>query len=312
MKAWRLVADIGGSNARFARSERDGAVHDVRSYSVPDYPSFEATLSTYLAHCGGLDDCSSVAVAAAGPLVNGAINLTNGDWRIDYRDLTVRFGNVPVQLMNDLVAVAQSLPHLGADAVIPIGDNAMGRVSCASKLAINIGTGFGAAALVNINSRLHPLSSEAGHMSLPAFDGADQDLLRNAEPPFQSVEDVLSGPGLAHLCHALRSPNRRIPDALEASEVFERLERDPYARQAVRMFTRLLGRIVGDLVLAHCAWNGAYLCGSVARAWREICDVRLFREAMTAKGKMSDIMKSVPTFCISRDDAALIGLAFCE
>ena len=47
MKAWRLVADIGGSNARFARSERDGAVHDIRSYSVPDYPSFEATLSTY-------------------------------------------------------------------------------------------------------------------------------------------------------------------------------------------------------------------------------------------------------------------------
>ncbi len=103
-------------------------------------------------------------------------------------------------------------------------------------------------------------------MSLPSLDAADLGALARAEPPFRSVEDVLSGPGLARLYHALRGPDMATPAAFTPSEVIDRAGHDPLAREAMRLFTLLLGRIVGDLVLAHAAWGRAYLCGSVARA----------------------------------------------
>ena len=266
MKDWRLVADIGGGNARFARAGSDGTIHARQCYPVCRHASFEAALEAYLATGGGLAGCASVRVAAAGPLVEGAIELTNGTWCIDTRALSARFAKLPVGLMNDLMAVALALPHLDADATIALGDGRPAGVQAASKLVINIGTGFGAAALLDLDQHPRALPSEPGHMSLPSLDAADLGALARAEPPFRSVEDVLSGPGLARLYHALRGPDMATPAAFTPSEVIDRAGHDPLAREAMRLFTLLLGRIVGDLVLAHAAWGRAYLCGSVARA----------------------------------------------
>ena len=64
----------------------------------------------------------------------------------------------------------------------------------------------------------------------------------------------------------------------------------------------------GDLVLATAAWDGAFLCGSVGRAWLAIADVAAFRSAFESKGPMRDRMAQVPTFLISQPEPALMGL----
>jgi glucokinase len=120
-----------------------------------------------------------------------------------------------------------------------------------------------------------------------------------------SVEDVLSGDGLAQLYERLSGGRAR-----QASDVFAEAAREHGAAyDAVALFTDILGRIAGDLTLATCAWGGVYFSGSVATAWAEVVDIERFRAAFTRKGPMQPRMLKVPTAVIRRDMAALYGLA---
>ena len=45
----RLLADIGATNARFARENGDGRIDKVRVFACDDYASIEDALAAYLA-----------------------------------------------------------------------------------------------------------------------------------------------------------------------------------------------------------------------------------------------------------------------
>ena len=84
---------------------------------------------------------------------------------------------------------------------------------------------------------------------------------------------------------------------------------DPVAARAVDLFGSVLGRIAGDLTLAHCAWGGVYLCGSVAVGWAARAKAERFWAEFTRKGPMQPRMQDVPTVVIRRPDVSLFGLA---
>ncbi len=252
-----------------------------------------------------------MAIAAAGPCFDGAISLTNAPWRVVRAELAKRFGGIPVQVMNDLVASAHALRILAPDAMVPVGDPLPAPVAWAGKLAINVGTGFGAAVLLDRDDGPLALASEAGHMTLPDRGSDGLDRARRAGTRFCVVEDVLSGPGLARLHAALGHGAHTGAATSSSSEIFDPRESDEAAHEALRLFTELLATVVGDLVLAHAAWCGVYFCGSVARAWHGVGDATQFREAFSDKGKMSELMARVPVVCLVEDDVVLAGLAAC-
>jgi glucokinase len=167
-------------------------------------------------------------------------------------------------------------------------------------IAVNVGTGFGAAAVIWRDGRWYTCPSESGHMTLGAVDAV-------ALPADTSVETVLSGNGLAKL-YARLTGGRHIA-AQQASDVLAMAGRDAAAARTVELFTDILGRVAGDLALATAAWGGVYLCGSVATGWAAIADAGRFRAAFVRKGPMRPRMLKVPTAVIRRDNVALFGLA---
>jgi glucokinase len=125
----------------------------------------------------------SCAIAAAGPVENNAVQLTNAAWHIDGAALSARLG-CPVRILNDLAGVACALPHLGPDDLITLR---AGRTrSDMPLLAVNVGTGFGASVAIPVAGGWHPLATEPGHLSMP-------------DAPSGEVEDILSGRGHAAL-----------------------------------------------------------------------------------------------------------------
>jgi glucokinase len=121
----------------------------------------------------------------------------------------------------------------------------------------------------------------------------------------RTVEDFLSGAGIARLNAATDAGgSQRTADA-----VFAAAAREPAAARTAHLVSRLLGRVTGDLVLATAAWDGAYLCGSVARAWLDVADVTVFRAAFEDKGLRAH-MARVPTFAITTPEPALLGLTY--
>jgi glucokinase len=168
-------------------------------------------------------------------------------------------------------------------------------------LAVNVGTGFGAASVIHRDGRWYTCPSEAGHMTLAGVEALAA-LSNNA-----SVETLLSGSGLAWLHEQLAKD--RHSRARDAASVLAQSRDDTDAARAVGVFTDILAHIAGDLVLATCAWGGVYLCGSVAIAWSAIADTERFRAEFVRKGLMHDRMLRVPTAVIRNDNVALFGLA---
>ena len=100
-----LLADIGGTNARFAVLA-GGTVGMIAHMAVRDYGSFREALGAYL---GGLPEAGKIRaaiLAAAGVVQNGRCALTNSSWVIDADELRADHGFSTVRLINDFAAVA--------------------------------------------------------------------------------------------------------------------------------------------------------------------------------------------------------------
>lgn len=299
MSPRRLVADVGGTNVRFAIADADGILDRVKIFQTADFPTFLDALSAYRSDAGGLREIETCAIAAAGPVDGNAVKLTNNPWIVDGAKLSALMNGAPVAVVNDLEAVAAALPHLTPDDLTTIGPIAPVRPERRTMIAVNVGTGFGAAAVIWRDERWYTCPSESGHMTLGSVEGL-------ALPSDTSVEDVLSGNGLARLRERLAG---QAGNAARASDVFAEAGRDPVAARTVTLFAAILARVAGNLTLATCAWGGVYLCGSVATAWAAIADVERFRGEFTRKGPMHARMREVPTAVIRRDIVALYGLA---
>jgi len=221
---------------------------------------------------------------------------------IDSARVSRVLGGKPVALLNDLEAAALALPALKESDM----DVLIARASPLDgpRLVVNVGTGFGGALLVQTRAGWHAVACEPGHMTLalPASAAA------NLSDPV-SVEDMISGLTLTDKerrqrlwSFAGKSLSR------EASDLFPVCGTDESADSFVLAFSRLLGQVCGDLVLACGAWGGVYLCGSVASAWSRAGGIRAFQDAFESKGPMSSRMQRVDVNLITAENPVLTGL----
>ncbi|WP_072392050.1 ROK family protein [Hyphomicrobium sp. CS1BSMeth3] len=305
MTGRRIVADVGGTRSRFGISRGPGDLSEIRVYPTAGQSSFAEALATYVIDIGAGPAegwCGGAYIAAAGPVDQGAVQLTNAAWSISAREVSQHLGGVPVALVNDLEAVGLLLPHLQASDLAPIGSIARAEL-IGSRIAVNVGTGFGAATAVRVGGTQWAIAAgEAGHMSLAPTTAEEAAVFGFG----RTVEDLLSGIGIRRL-YASHARGAARGDRA-ADTVFAAASTDPAAARTAQMFSRLLGRITGDLVLATAAWDGAFLCGGVAKAWLDVADVGAFRAAFEDKGPMRARMSSVPTFAITVPEPALLGL----
>ncbi|GMG82044.1 glucokinase [Paralimibaculum aggregatum] len=285
----RLVADIGGTNARFARAAPGGAPGPVLRLRVADHPSFEDALAAFLAAEGGgaSEGTSEIAIAAAGPVIGGAVRLTNAHWEISPAAVARVLPGARVAILNDLAAVAHLLPRLGPEGAETLRPGAPDGTQ--PMIAVNVGTGFGASVAVPVRGGWAALATEAGHMSLAPASGEDAALMAGAATGAATgtatVEALLSGPGHARL--AARAP----------------------APEVRRLVSALLGRVAGDLVLATGAWGGLFLCGGVLEDFDAVIDRALFLERLLARTGVAARLAAVPVRRITAANPALAGLA---
>jgi glucokinase len=304
--SWRLVSDVGGSNVRFARSSEGHTLSSRQSYRLADFPSFYSALQTYLDGTGGADGCVGAAIGVAGPVDGDHVELTNADWRIETGQVQPLIGGASARLVNDLQAVALALPYLRDEELTRVGSCERRHTPRRTMLALNVGTGFGAAAIIPVAGGWEAIPGEPGHMSIGAVDAEELGLIEGAA----CVEDLLSGRGVAKLYARVAARAGAEAGALNAAQTFSRAGTDPVAAETVRKFSRLLGRVAGDIAVATVSWGGVYLCGSVITGWAEAGGAAFFREPFEQKGVMSERFREVYTGIIRRGDVALIGLTY--
>jgi glucokinase len=304
------VADIGGTNARFAVADLDTLeLSDIRQLRCAEHGSLEAALGDYI---GGLDHAPELAaIAVAGPVTGPEINLTNLPWSFARHELCRQFGLEDVRVINDFAALALSLPHLSAGELHQIGGTAP--VEHAAKAVLGPGTGLGVAGLVWSGSDWVAVPGEGGHMSLGASDERQLALIERLRKgrPHLSAERALSGPGLADLYEAVAASHGLSPEPLEPNDVIVRglKAEDEIAAEALELFIDWLGRFAGDAALLLGARGGVYLGGGIAPNLVPKLEGGPFRQAFEDKGRMAAYLKPIPIYVIRAKFATLTGAA---
>lgn len=306
----RLIADIGGTNARFAWSKTPGEYCKLTRFPVDNFTTFDAALSAFLSIEAPPDAVNEAAVAAAGPLEGGEIRLTNSPWNVRLDDLSNRLGIQRVALLNDFVAVGHAVPHLADSDLILIGSRIPNRDAEDTLLAIGPGTGLGLCLIIP-NGRGGWLVSptEAGHARLAPASQSQWDLFQRLPeldvPP--CADDVLSGPGLARICQGLGG----LP--LEPEAIYDAARRgDPLARNTVLVWLKCLARFAGDAALMTGAFGGVLFAGAIVRELHGLVEDKTFREAFEGTSRMTGKLSRTPTAVILRGEPGLLGLTHIE
>src|SRR6185436_7967577 len=141
-----LLADIGGTNVRFATLTPDGKIGGVEAWLTALYPDFATAVRTYAEVAGVTLPFERAAVCAAGPLEGDHIDLTNCPWKISIAEIATATGAKKPILVNDFAAVARALPALGEGDLIHFGGTEP--LDLAPKVVLGPGTGLGVAGLV--------------------------------------------------------------------------------------------------------------------------------------------------------------------
>ncbi len=305
-----LVADIGGTNARFALADLDTLeLSEIRQILCADYPSLEAALVDYVGRLPNPPDQAAIAVAA--PVAGADIKLTNSPWSFAKPELCRRVGLKTVHVLNDFAALALSLPYLAGAELHQLGGEAP--VEHAAKAVLGPGTGLGVAGLVWSGERWIAVPGEGGHMSLGAEDERQLALLARLRQgrAHLSAEHALSGPGLAELYQAIAASHARRPAPLQPNDVLVLGLRgeDAIAREALELFILWLGRFAGDAALLFGARGGVYLGGGIAPKLLAQLSRGDFRTAFEDKGRMAAYLAPIPVYVILAEFATLKGAA---
>ena len=302
-----LLADIGGTNARFALMER-GDIGASQHLQVADFSGIADAIAAFLARQGNARPGAGV-LGVAGPVENNRCHITNSGWMVDGAELAKLFGLASVHLLNDFEALGWSLPALQATDLLALG--AQRQVPDAPMIVLGPGTGFGAAGFLQ---RPHSavVVTEGGHVTLPANSEREAQVITELRRRFGhvSVERVLSGSGLENLYRAIAAVDGVAAPERNAAAITDGAFDGSCAicRTTVDMFCAFLGSVAGNLALTFLARGGVFIAGGIVPRFADRLAETSFRQQFESKGRYDAYLRDIPTSVIITPDTSFIGL----
>lgn len=310
-----LLADIGGTNARFALELSPGKIDLIEVLACADYPTLAAALLAYLASPAvvdaGIAGIRHGAIAIANPVTGDMVRMTNHHWEFSIEALRRECGFDNLVVVNDFTALARSLPLLSDDQKHPVGGGAV--VPGSTIGLIGAGTGLGVSGLVPSASGWTALLSEGGHVSFSPMNETEVAILRFAWREFGhvSAERLLSGVGIELIYRALADHTDMPNEAIGAPEIVRRALAGEctLCDEVVEAFCCMLGTIAGNVAVTLGAQGGIYIGGGIVPRLGQRFDNSGFRARFEQKGRFAAYLAQVPTFVITAQYPAFVGVS---
>ncbi|MFT3817893.1 MAG: glucokinase [Rubrivivax sp.] len=324
----RLVADIGGTNARFAWIDGPAAPPAHRlTLAVPAHPGPAEAAQAYLAELQARLGPAyraprRAAFAVATAVAGDRVAFTNSHWDFSRDAVRRALGLDELAIVNDFEALALALPQLSAAQWRPVGPAAplpMAEAPPGTLLAVvGPGTGLGVGAVLRTLCGWQALPGEGGHATLAAGSALEAELIACVRRvhPHVSAERLLSGMGLPLLYAALaelkglQGAAAAAPCGSAEAVVQAALAgTDALAGETLDLFCALLGGFAGNVALTLGARAGLFIGGGVVPHFAERFVASAFRARFEAKGRFRAYLAAVPTMLITDTQVALDGAA---
>jgi glucokinase len=300
-----LIADVGGTNSRLALVS-EGVPHSVMRFTNRDFASFYDILAGF---CSGRDlgDLAAVYLAIAGPVTPTRAQLTNLNWQFETGEIAAALPtNVPVHLVNDLVALGHSLAGLQADQLSVVKPSGAMQTNNQS-LVLGLGTGVNICLVKDVGDTQPAvvIEAEQGHASLPqSVWSVLHDEVGDAARQINTTEELFAGRGLSRLYGIVTCGEER-----PGAEIAADYGQDMRSTRTIDLSARLLGIYAREMVFQYLPLGGIHLAGSVARGILGTNARASFLKEFDATGPFSDLIDQVPVKVITDDAAALVGVA---
>ncbi|MEE4206260.1 MAG: glucokinase [Erythrobacter sp.] len=309
------VADIGGTNARFARARvnADGGVTLAEPVvlATGDFPDLPSAWRAFCEREPGFEPAGA-AFALAGPVGAGPFKLTNAEWRFDPDTLPGELGVENVTLLNDFAAIAHAVAGLGREHLAHLAGPDERLLTEGTVTVIGPGTGLGIAHFRRHAGTTLVQATEGAHIDFAPVSPLDDAILADLRRRFGrvSVERVISGAGILAIHSAMAERDGLTPTPTDQLAIWKAgmAGEDPLAERAVAHFVATLGRIAGDYALAHGAGAVVIAGGLGQRLRRHLCEPA-FHEAFIAKGRYVELMRAIPVSLVTHAQPGLLGAA---
>ncbi|WP_290654377.1 glucokinase [Idiomarina sp.] len=307
-----VVADIGGTNARFGRINLETFELDrIQVFPCADYLNLTDAMIAYREQQDV--PLEHVAIAIACPAESDSIQMTNHHWQFSVQGTKRALGLKSFIVLNDFAAAAMSLVTLDKKEQKKIGGGH--KHDDAPKAVLGAGTGLGVGHLITLpNGDVMPLPGEGGHADWAPLNEKERAIYEFLSHRFEgrvSAERVLSGPGLENLYQAIAAYHDRPVPPLRAKTIGARALSgcDAIAVEAVEQFFASLGSFAGNLALTLNTRGGVYIGGGVVPKLLPMMANSEFRARFEQKGRFCNLAESIPCYVITAEHAGMRGVA---
>jgi glucokinase len=313
-----LAGDLGGTKTLlglFSRAPLRPLPIAVQSFQTTEFADLVTMVEEFLQQQPqGRPPIEAACLGVAGPVIDDQAEITNVGWTVDGKRLAIALGLSRVRLLNDLVAVAHSVPVLESQELHVLQPGTPNLSGNAALIAA--GTGMGQSYLFNDGRRLVPAPSEAGHSDFAARTARELELTAWLTRQYgrAEVEQVVSGIGLRNLyrfthptpCVDLDTPNLDLAIVVTTKGMSRTCE---HCVDALGLFVSAYGAEAGNLALRSVATRGLYIGGGIAPRILPALSDGAFLATFRAKPPMRELLESIPVNVILNAQAGLLGAA---
>lgn len=314
-----LVADIGGTNARFALASLTPGSKTIEANAVQisDYAAFPCAefnnpLDLILRYLENHQDTKldAACLAVAGPVRGNSAYLTNLGWDIDGDEVGADLVLNNVVIANDFQALARSVTALDKNALLGLHDTEP--VSDPGPVAVmGPGTGFGLSLVLIRRNSVAVIPTEGGHASFVPHGELETAVWNEVHKSMGrvTVETLMSGIGLLRIYRAICSLRGLTPLNYEPSTISQLAldGSDPACVDTLSVFCSMLGGVAADVALTQGATGGVFLGGGILPKISDFVQKSRLMESFLDKPPMEGFVAKIPVNLIIDPEAALVG-----
>jgi len=317
-----LVADIGGTNARFAY--KDDVSNELSNFSYLKCADFENIFDAikYYQEENNLH-IKNMSIAVASTTKHDAIKFTNNHWNFKQSEVFEYFKLDKLIFINDFVAQSLCFSTFYKDLTIDPSLNnktALNNnldivrpgipIKKAPLLVTGPGTGLGVCTLLNLDGSSIAIEGEGGHSSFAPNSDIEVELLQFLRKKYDHVsnERIVSGSGIEEIFKFILSRQGKQSSKMKAPEIGEKaLLGELDALNSVKLMFSILGTIVSSVILINGAQGGVILSGGITPKLHRIFKESNFEKNLLNKGRRYNYIKDVPIWLTKDNNNGLKG-----
>jgi len=321
-----IVADIGGTNARFgfataAEATSRYQIDRFQNYQCGEHDSVEQLIARYIDSLGGPKP-EQMCLSVAGPVNNDQVGITNLNWQFKVSTLRAKFGFEQLKVLNDFAALAHAVPYLNEDELLVINQGLANHEQGSTVAVLGPGTGFGLSVIVPSShcsgslqhGEWQVVATEGGHAGFAPTTSEEMALLQfmGCSDGRVEVEHILSGGGLEKIYQHLSVVNGTPVDTLTAAQITQAAlakDNDPLAVDSLHQFCSVLGNVAGNIALTVGARRGVYLSGGILPRMSAFLLKSNFLNRFLDQASMHAYVADIPIYLVNTPQASLLGAA---